>query len=238
MIADKRVIGVIPARAGSKGVPNKNIRPLCGKPLVAWTIDVALRSRLIDDLIVSTDSQQIEDIALACGARVPFLRPPELATDTASTLSVVNHALEHCEKAEGRHYDYVVLLEPTSPLRADGDIDAMLDRLHARSADFDSIVSIGEVGEHPSIMKRLVGETLVPFSSDLRMTTRRQDNEPAFFPYGVAYIVKTAALAAERTFYTRRCTYYRIQRFQNYEIDDIYDFLAVESVMRHEWNVE
>ena len=128
-------------------------------------------------------------------------------------------------------------MEPTSPLLEDDDIDRMLVKLDEGAEQFDSVVSVGEVGEHPSILKRLVGEGLQPFCRDLPSTTRRQDNEPAFFPYGVGYIVKATAFRTEQTFYTKRCTYSVIKRYQNYEIDDIYDQVAVEAVMRHEWNV-
>jgi CMP-N-acetylneuraminic acid synthetase len=235
MISDKRAIAIIPARGGSQGLPGKNIRELCGKPLIAWTIEKARRSRHLDEILVTTDSQQIAEVAARYGASVPFLRPAELATATATTLSAVEHALSHYRE-RGQHFDYVVLLEPTSPLREDDDIDRMLSLLDEQREQFDSIVSVGEVAEHPAIVKRLNGTVVTPFCPDLAGTTRRQDNEPAWFPYGVAYIVKTAQLLAERTFYTRRCMGYAIKRYQNYEIDDIYDFLCVEAVMRHEWD--
>lgn len=235
MINGRRVLALIPARGGSKGLPNKNIRALAGKPLVAWSIEQALRARYIDTVLVSTDSAEIAAVARQYGAAVPFLRPAELATDDAPTFPVVAHALEYYQASEQREFDYTVLLEPTSPLREAGDIDRMLDRLDAHAVDFDSIVSLGEVSEHPSILKRLVGEGIVPFSPELVQTTRRQDNVPAYFPYCVAYIAKTVTLLEERTFYTRRCMSYLIQRYQNYEIDDAYDFLCVEAVMQHEW---
>ena len=238
MIDGKKVIAIIPARGGSKGLPGKNIKLLCGKPLIVWTIQVALKSRLIDELVVSTDSQQIADIARAAGASVPVLRPAEIATDKTPTIDVIDHTLDYFSTKKAQIFDYVVLLEPTSPLREDDDIDNMLLKLHASAESFDSIVSLGEVGEHPSIMKRLSGEKIEPFCSELQIATRRQDLQPAFFPYGVAYIAKTKSLMAERTFYTQRCTYYLIKRYQNYEIDDIYDFLAVENIMRYEWDLE
>jgi CMP-N,N'-diacetyllegionaminic acid synthase len=238
VIRDKRIIAIVPARGGSKGIASKNIKLLCGKPLIVWTIDIARRSKLVDELVVSTDSQEIADIARGAGASVPFVRPAELATNTAPTMGVVEHVLEHFRNKLATVFEYVVLLEPTSPLREDDDIDQMLSKLDAHSESFDSIVSIGQGGEHPSIMKRIVGDRRAPFAPELTMTTRRQDNEPAFFPYGVAYIAKTSALATERTFYTKRCTYHRIKRYQNYEIDDLYDFLAVEAVMRQQWNLK
>ena len=100
--------------------------------------------------------------------------------------------------------------------------------------DFDAIVSIGEVHEHPSIMKKQQSGLLKPYCSELPLTSRRQDNPPAFFPYGVAYICKTAVLLVEQTFYPRKTAGYTIKRYQNYEIDDIYDFLAIENIMRYE----
>jgi CMP-N,N'-diacetyllegionaminic acid synthase len=234
MINGKRVIAIIPARGGSKGLPGKNIKAMCGKPLISWTIRAALKSKFIDELVVSTDSQEIADIAKAAGASVPFLRPAALATDKTPTIEVVEHVLAYFHAAAAPSFDYLVLLEPTSPLREDEDIDSMLAKLDASADRFDAIVSVGEVGEHPSIMKRLTGDNIEAFCPELQMALRRQDNAPAFFPYGVAYIAKTQTLLAERTFYPKRCTHYQIKRYQNYEIDDIYDFIAVENIMRYE----
>lgn len=236
MIGGKRVLALIPARAGSKGLPGKNLRPLCGKPMIAWTIDKARRSRYLDSIVVSTDSEDIAAVAKTCGAAAPFLRPAELAGDTASTLDAVEHALDRL-KAAGQEYDWLVLLEPTSPLREDDDIDSMLERLAAHADEWDAIVSIGDVKEHPAIVKRIENERLVPFVPAAKLTYRRQDNEAAFFPYGVAYIVKLASLLDERTFYPARCGYYRIKRYQNYEVDDLHDFVCIESIMRLEWGL-
>jgi CMP-N-acetylneuraminic acid synthetase len=218
-------------------LPGKNIKPLCGKPLIAWTIGCALKSRYLDEVLVSTDGDEIARVAAQRGAQVPFRRPAELATDTSTTLSVVEHALGHYSRL-GRRFDLLVLLEPTSPLREDRDIDTMLERLAAHWDDFDAIVSIGEAREHPSIMKRLRGEEIEPYCAGLTQTTRRQDNAPAYFPYAVAYIVKVATLLEEKTFYARRCTYHIVHRYQGYEIDDLHDFLCVEAVMKHEWKLQ
>jgi len=236
MINGRRVIAIIPARGGSKGLPGKNIRMLCGKPLIAWSIEKALKSRCLDTVLVSTDSAEIADVARSFGAEVPFLRPAELATDHASTYEVIRHALADCAR-RGQQFEYTVLLEPTSPLREDDDIDRMLDRLDRGSADFDSIVSVGEVMHHPAIMKRLSGERLDPFVAELSAATRRQDNAPAYFPFGVAYMAKSAALLEHNTFYMPRCLAFPLRRYQNYEIDDLYDWLCVQAVMRHEWRL-
>lgn len=237
MINGKTVIGIIPARGGSKGLPGKNLKVLCGKPLIAWSIEKAKKSNYLDALIVTTDSLEIMDVARQHGAAIPFRRPVELATDRASTYDAIRHALTHYRTVERREFDYTVLLEPTSPLRENDDIDRMLKMLDAQSAQFDAIVSVGEVTEHPSIMKRLVGDRMEPYCPELPETTRRQDNVPAYFPFGVAYMAKTLALLQENTFYTNRCMPFPIKRYQNYEIDDLYDFLCVEAIMKHEWGL-
>jgi CMP-N,N'-diacetyllegionaminic acid synthase len=238
MINGKPVIAIIPARGGSKGLPGKNIRDLCGKPLIAWTIEKAKKSKYLDVILVTTDSQEIAGIAKKYGADVPFLRPSDLAGDRVPTYDVIFHGLTYYREAQGREFEYTVLLEPTSPLREDEDVDRMLETLDQRAEIFDAIVSVGEVSEHPSIMKRLVGDRMEPYCSELTQTARRQDNVPAYFPYGVAYIAKTAALLRENTFYMRRCLPFVIKRYQNYEIDDVYGFLCVESVMKYEWGIE
>ncbi len=237
MIYDKSVLAIIPARLGSKGLPGKNILSMCGKPLIAWSIEKAKKSHLLDVVLVTTDCSNIADISQKYGAEVPFIRPAHLATDYASTYDVIRHAVAYYRDIVGREFDYVVLLEPTSPLREDDDIDRMIELLDTHKDEFDSIVSLGQVSEHPSILKRLVGTHIEPFCPELSPTTRRQDNAPAYFPYGVAYIAKTNCLLEENTFYTRRCMSFPIKRYQNYEIDDIYDFLCVESVMKHEWGL-
>lgn len=237
MIQGQSVLALIPARGGSKGLPGKNIREICGKPLIAWSIDKAKKSRYLDMVLVTTDCQEIAAISRKFGAYVPFLRPVELASDKASTYDAIRHALAFLKDREGKEFDYIVLLEPTSPLREDDDIDRMLEQIVSAENEFDSIISVGEVDEHPSIVKRLSGRCLEPFCPELVQTTRRQDNEAAYFPYGVAYIAKTQALLAENTFYTQRCTHFKIKRYQNFEIDDIYGFLCAESIMKYEWRL-
>jgi CMP-N-acetylneuraminic acid synthetase len=236
MLQNKSVIALIPARGGSKGLPGKNVRLLCGKPLIVWSIQRALESKFIDCVCVTTDNEEIAKISREAGADVPFLRPDNLATDKSPTLPAVEHALDHYA-AEGRDFDYLILLEPTSPLRHPGDIDAILTKLIDGADRFDSLISIGEISEHPSIVKCKDGDVLAPFCPELSQTTRRQDNQPAYFPYGVGYAVKTKVLREEQTFYTKRGTFYEIRRYQNYEIDDLQDFLCVEAVMKHEWKL-
>lgn len=238
MINGKSIIAIIPARSGSKGLPGKNIKELCGKPLIAWSIESGLGSKYIDEVMVTTDSKEIALIARDFGASVPFLRPTALASDKATSFDTVKHVIDFYENELDKQFDYVVLLEPTSPLREEGEVDEMLKKLISMEDQFDAIVSLGEVHEHPSIMKKIVGNILEPYCIELVMANRRQDNEVAYFPYGVAYIVKAKTLLDEESFYPRRTTYQLIKRYQCYEIDDIYDFLTIENVMKYEWKIK
>jgi len=237
MIRGRTVLAIIPARGGSKGLPGKNIIKLCHKPLIGWTIEKAKKSKYLDEIMVTTDDSNIADISRQFGASVPFLRPKELAADTSPTFGAVKHTLDYYKTKSMKSFEYVALLEPTSPLREDKDIDNMLKKLDTLKSQFDSIISIGEISEHPSILKKIEDNMLKPFYEELQTSTRRQDNKPAYFPYGVAYIAKREALLAEKTFYTKRSTYYVIKRYQNYEIDDIYDFITIEAIMRYRWGL-
>lgn len=237
MIDGKSILAVIPARGGSKGLTRKNIKTMCGKPLIGWSIDKAKKSRYLDLVLVSTDDQEIADVARGYGAYVPYIRPSEFATDQSPTSDVIRHALSYLKQNESKNFDFIVLLEPTSPLREDDDIDQMLEIIVRQSYTYDSIVSVGEVTEHPSIMKRLIDGVVEPYCPGIAQTTRRQDNAPAYFPFGVAYIAKTKSFLEENTFYTKRCTYFVIKRYQNYEIDDIYSFICTENIMKYEWRL-
>jgi CMP-N,N'-diacetyllegionaminic acid synthase len=232
MINGKSVLGIVPARAGSKGLPGKNTKDLCGKPLIAWTIEKALMSIYIDEIVVSTDSKDIADIAVRFGAVAPFLRPAPLATDEASSYSLVEHCLDFYYASRDVEFDYVVLLEPTSPLRRDTDIDQVLEKLDVNADRFDSIITVGLSKEHPSVTKRIVDEKLINFCEEVPMVYRRQDYPPAFFPFGVAYASKISQLKLEKTFYTERTTAFLIGREQQFEIDDFLDFVCIEAIMK------
>lgn len=237
MYQNRTFLAIVPARGGSKGLPGKNIRELCGKPLIAWSIGAGLNSSSVDEVVISTDSGEIAEISKQYGGSVPFLRPAELASDTATTFDAIKHTIDYYKNNLHQTYDYIVLLEPTSPLREKNDLDEMIQKIVALEDDFDAIVSLGEVHEHPSIMKQVEGKMIQSYCAELAMASRRQDNQPAYFPYGVAYIVKTKTLLEEKTFYPKRTTHHIIKRYQCYEIDDIYDFLAIENIMKYEWSL-
>ncbi len=226
------VICIIPARGGSKGLPGKNLLDLNGKPTIAWTIEQALRSEKISEVVVSTDSEEIAEVSLSYGAQVPFLRPSELAGDTSTSISVVEHCLDFYKKELSLTFEYVLLAEPTSPLRRKSDFDVVIGKLVGASDEFDSLVTVGPVRTHPAIMKKLNGESVVPYLVELENNSRRQDLDEALFPFGVAYVAKVKALLEERTFYTKRCMGHRISDSQSFEIDDIIDFVCIEAIMK------
>lgn len=230
MINNKSVISIIPARAGSKGLPGKNLKDLNGIPLISWSIKQALLSRFVDLVVVSTDSPEIASVSMKNGAEVPFIRPPHLAADDSSTYDVIEHCIKHYCGCN-RSFDYVILLEPTSPLRKESDIDTMIAELDSHSKDFDSIVSLGKVESHPFILKEMKNKSVFNFIESTHSNRRRQEYDPVYFPYGVGYVAKTDMLLAQKTFYMRRCMGYVIDRWQNYEIDDIYDFICVQAIL-------
>lgn len=236
MINGKRVLALIPARGGSKGLPGKNIKKICGKPLIQWSIEKALKSESVDYVLVSTDCEKIQKISLEAGANSPFLRPEQLASDTASSVDVGMHALNYLFEEKKLEFDYLILLEPTSPLREDDDIDSMVRTLDDLRESVDGVVSLGEVHEHPDIMKKVIDNKVKPYG-EVSSEQRRQDLSKVYFPYGVGYLIKVDTFKKERSYYANKVAPYFIKRYQNYEVDDLYDFMAIEAVMKHEWSL-
>jgi CMP-N-acetylneuraminic acid synthetase len=232
MIDEKSVLAIIPARGGSKGLPGKNIKDLCGKPLIAWSVEQALKSKYIDNVFVSTDSEEIANIAKEYGANVPFLRPAELARDDSPTSDTILHVVEQLGLM-GKYYDYVALLEPTSSLRKSDDIDGAISVI-VENVHVDSLVSVGEVHmEHPMIVKKIDKKGFVsPYISNIEKIHQRQQADKAYFPYGVIYISKVSRFIKSQTFYTEKTIPYFIERWQNYEIDDEFDFIVIEKIMQ------
>lgn len=231
MYNNKKILAIIPARGGSKGLPDKNIRQLCGRPLIGWTIEQARYSKYIDNVFVSTDSSKIANIAKQFGIEVPFLRPADLAKDTSSSMDVVEHVLDHFQKSQ-IHFDYIILLEPTSPLRKIDDIDSAIE-LTVQNETSDGVISLGEIHmEHPMIAKKINSDgKLVSYIKDVSKISQRQQADKAYFPYGVIYMIKTEVFKREKSFYTNNTLPYFIERWQNYEVDDIYDFITIEAIL-------
>jgi CMP-N-acetylneuraminic acid synthetase len=229
-----RILGFIPARGGSKGLPGKNTLPLCGKPLVAWTIQQAQRSRYLTEVIISTDSPGIARVAEEHGLPVPFLRPDELARDDSPVSDAVLHTLTWLEE-RGRRFDILALLEPTSPLRKEGDIDGAIELFLSRYEEADALVSVGQVHlESPYYMKEIRDGFVQPFLPAEKVHYHRQQLKKVYFPYGVIYMSKVDVFRKTRTFYQDRTIAYPIERWQNYEIDDLHDMICVSAIMEQE----
>lgn len=233
MIGAASVLALIPARGGSKGLPRKNVRPLAGKPLVAWSVAAARASASVDRVIVSTDDEEIARVAAAAGADVPFMRPDEFAGDTASSMQVVRHALVTLA-ACGQRYDYLLLLEPTSPLTEASDIDTALSTLHASRERADAIVGISRVeAAHPEYDVRLGADGLIrPYAApDFRSLRRRQEIEDLYFLEGSLYASASDVLLERGGFHHERTLGYRVPRWKSHEIDEFVDFVCVEAIM-------
>lgn len=197
MIRGKNILAIIPARGGSKGLPRKNLLDAAGKPLLAWTIDEALKSRFIDRLILSSEDKEIMASAREWGCEVPFSRPQELATDEASTAAVVLHALQNLEET----YDYVVLLQPTSPLRSQQDIDSCIEECHKKNAP--SCVTVSTAEKNPFWMYFLDKDKHMQAVIDTSSRPgRRQELPTAYALNGAVYVVNREWFQKTGTFVT------------------------------------
>lgn len=197
-----RVLGLVPARGGSKGIPGKNVRPLGGRPLLAWTAEAALASRRLSRVVLSTDDEGIAEVGRRCGLDVPFLRPAELARDDTPTLPVVRHALEALEDG----FDAVCLLQPTSPFRRAEDIDGCIAMLEERG--LDAVVSVLPVpAEHnPHWVYFEDGGLLRLATGEEQPIPRRQELPPAFHRDGSIYVTRREVVLSggEGSLYGRR----------------------------------
>lgn len=226
MIAEKKIVALIPARSGSKGLPKKNIIDFLGKPLLAWSIEAAKHSQYVDLVILSTDSQEIADIGLRYGAEAPFLRPQDISQDTSSSMELIKHAVEYIEKAYSEKFDILVLLEPTSPLRTSIDIDLALEKL-IEVENAKSLVSLGKVElQHATIQVGISNEGFVtlPLSTELLKHKKRQDLPENFFLDGSLYISYIHELLRHETFVHNKTVAFQMPKWKTIEIDDVYDY--------------
>ena len=193
MFRNHSLLALIPARSGSKGLPDKNITNCAGKPLIEWSILAAKKVKFFDDVVVSTDSEKIADIATHAGASVPFLRPNKLAKDESSVIDVANHAWSNHLRPNGERFDYIVLLLPTSPLRTSGQLISAIEHyFKKRKTDEDTLVSVYEVDKHNHWIMQQHENGYIGFCLDDVQTKnpRRQELKPLFRPNGVVYICK------------------------------------------------
>lgn len=232
MIECKKIVCLINARAGSKGLPNKNILPLCDKPLIGYSIECALASEYIDRVVVSTDSQKIADIAASFGAEVPFLRPAELAADNSKQIDAMIHAVKFLE-GNGQHYHYICLLQPTCPLRAVEDVDATLKLMHDSQAD--SAITLTDVGaRHPRTLYKLGEDKRIsPYLCSDKAGVLRQQFEELYWRSGTVYAMRRDILVKQRSLYGEHVVGHIVPENRCFNIDTKFDWDLCESYMRH-----
>jgi CMP-N,N'-diacetyllegionaminic acid synthase len=227
MMSDVRVLAVITARGGSKGVPAKNIRTLAGQPLLFWTIQAARQATRLDRFILSSDDAQIIRIAAEFGCEAPFVRPAELARDDTPGVLPVLDALE---RVQG--YDVVVLLQPTSPLRSAADIDACVDLVV--SSEAPACVSVTAVHEHPfwTYWLRPGGQLERVLQDDSARVSRRQELPPVYRPNGAVYVARIPWLRETQTFLAAGTLGYVMPFERSLDIDTASDFVHAELALR------
>lgn len=231
MINNKSVLAIIPARGGSKGVSRKNIKEIAGKPLIAWTIEEAIKSKYIDRLILSSEDQEIIEIAKSFGCDVPFIRPDYLALDSTPGIAPVLHALN-----ELPNFDYVVLLQPTSPLRVVEDIDSCIEQMIGIAAP--SCVSVTEPEKSPYWMYTLKDDSrMEPVIKQSNFKVLRQDLPPVFALNGAVYVAETKWLLENKSFLTGETTAYIMPNNRSYDIDTEEDFLFCEWLIKHRMKI-
>ena len=217
------LVALIPARGGSKGIPNKNLKEFKGKPLIQWTIEQAHKSEFIDRVIVSTDNNEIANISRKLDAEVPFIRPDYLATDTSSILETVIYTLDKLEEIND-----LILLQPTSPLRRVADINNIV-RLRSDN-NRSSAVSVKEISEYPEWMIRIKNNYLSNYFSDIKSTKRRQDLEKIYILNGSLYLTTRRHLYTNQSFISDETIPYIMKKEFSIDIDDESDWNYAEYI--------
>lgn len=228
-----KILGFVPARSGSKGIPGKNIYPLDGKPMLAYTIEESLKSR-INRLIVSTDSQEIAEISRKFGAEVPFLRPAELAGDDSTMEEAIGYTLDRFKKEEGYVPDIIVLLQPTSPLRKARHIDESIEILLKNNAD--SVISVSNPMEHPADMVFWDKNGVMYFLLDEVITagkTQRQGYPQCFFLNGAIYAFTYDVFVQQKSRYGKKIIPYIMEQIDSIDVDSMDDMLIAEAILKY-----
>ena len=233
MIKKETIVAVITARGGSKGIPQKNLRTVLGKPLIAYTIEAALQAKTLTRTIVSTDDKTIAQVSEQYGAEVPFLRPRHLATDSATSIAVLQHAVTYLAEQEGYSTDIVVCLQPTSPLRSAEDIDQAVNL--CLSPDADSVVSLCQAKHHPFWMKKIAdGRVHSLIEEDEQQFTRRQDLPPVYQLNGALYVTRAKVLLEENRMLGEYTIPYIMPPERSIDIDTQIDLKLAECLLKKE----
>lgn len=231
-----RVLGLTLARGGSKSVPRKNILPIHGIPLIAYTILEALRSRYITRYLISTDDVEIQKVAIQYGAQVPFLRPDHLASDAASSVMAMQHAVNWAENDEGKPYEYVVELMCTNPMKTVEDIDGAIEKLITTGAD--SVIGVHRLEDHhPIRIKKIVDDRITDFCLPETPETRRQDLKPdAYIRCGAIYALRRDHLMIDgRRYGSANSRPWIMSPEKGVNIDSLVDFKIAEQLLAQQY---
>jgi CMP-N,N'-diacetyllegionaminic acid synthase len=226
-----RIVGLVPARGGSKGIPRKNARLLAGRPVLAYTADAAARARRLSRVILSTEDSEIAELGRSCGLEVPFVRPAELARDDTPMLPVVQHALRWLEE-HGERFDAVCLLQPTHPLRRPEDIDACVALLETKAAD--AIVTLSPVPAEYNphwVYFRTEDDWIRLATGEAAPICRRQDLPAAFHREGSVYVTRRDVVLQQNSLYGRRLLGYPIEGSQSVNLDTVEDWIRAEALL-------
>lgn len=225
------ILGLITARGGSKRLPGKNVRPLCGKPLIAWTAEAALKSHFVTSVMITTDDEQIARICKDMGVEVPFIRPSALAQDDTPHMAVLEHAVGWLKENKCTLPEYILVLQPTSPLRTAEDIDASVEI--ARQKNADAVISVCEVQRNPTLMWSL--------STDGRLCEAKEQN-PMYYskqrpgrlvvPNGAIYLIRTAVSMKDKTLYPVNSFSYIMPAQRSLDVDTFWDFQLAEMILK------
>ncbi|MCH4551230.1 acylneuraminate cytidylyltransferase family protein [Aestuariibaculum lutulentum] len=227
-----KVLGIIPARGGSKGIPDKNKKNLAGKPLMQYTIEAALKSKLLDDVIFSSEDKTLMEMAKMLGVQVPFVRPSELATDTAGTIEVVKHSLKALSKI-GKHYDAVCLLQVTNPFRTSAFIDEAI--LEFTKSKKDALVSVLKVPHQFNphwVFEVNENGGLKIATGDEQIIKRRQELPTAYYRDGSIYLVKTSVVLNQNSLYGETTAFIEANPEWHVNIDTMEDWKKAEDFIR------
>lgn len=229
MFGKQKILALIPARGGSKGIKDKNIISLAGKPLIAYSIEAAKKSKYIDSIVVTTDSEKIAEVAKRYGARVPFLRPAELAADTSKTIDAVLHAIKTL-KSMGENYDTLVLLQPTQPLRTTDDIGKAIE-LYYESGE-NGLVSISSVDDSPLLIRSIDEDGKLINLLSQNSTCRRQDMPNYYKVNGCIYINKIDEINENTSFNDNKVPFI-MDKEHSIDIDELSDLWMAECYLKN-----
>ena len=230
MYKNKKILAIIPARGGSKRIPRKNIKLLNGKPLISYAISATKKSKYIDRIIVSTDDKKIARVAKKCGAEVPFMRPAELASDTASALPVIQHAVQYFEDEKKFKPDLIVIIQPTSPLVIAEDIDGTIEKIVTTGTN--SCFSASKISQRPEWMYLLNNKKPMLFLNKSSLKARSQDLPELGIINGAVYVMTHNTIMKRNKIIDENTSIYLMPRERTVDIDELFDFQLAEFLMK------